>query len=292
MAIIESVEIVQVDLQPKVKPPDSIQSFVVQETVFVTIRCKDGNTGTGYTYTIGTGGWSVVALLNDHLVPQLIGRNAAEYEAIWRDLFYHTHATAVGAITSLALAALDTALWDRNARGGRREGAAAYLYDRRRMAASGRARTRRADLAGERSGLLRRQAQSGAAASFGRCAAHRRRARGRGRGLRDRDRRESGLPVIRGDSPRACVRAVSSGVAGRVVLPAENVSAHRRLSDATRVPIAVGESMYHPAQFGEYLKVGACGIVQADVAGSAASRRGSRSRTRRRRSISPYVRIS
>ena len=37
---------------------------------------------------------------------------ADEIEAIWKDLFFATHATAVGAITALALAAIDTALWD------------------------------------------------------------------------------------------------------------------------------------------------------------------------------------
>ena len=54
----------------------------------------------------------MVALLRDHLAPRLIGRDAAQIEAIWKDLFFATHATAVGAITSLALAAIDTALWD------------------------------------------------------------------------------------------------------------------------------------------------------------------------------------
>ena len=110
MTTIETVDIRQVDLQPKVKRTDAIQSFVVQETILVTLKCSDGSAGTGYTYTIGTGGSSIVALLHDHLAPLLIGRDPAEYEAIWRDLFFHTHATAVGAITSLALAAIDTAL--------------------------------------------------------------------------------------------------------------------------------------------------------------------------------------
>ena len=54
----------------------------------------------------------MVALLRDHLAPRLIGRDPAHIEAIWKDLFFATHATAVGAITSLALAAIDTALWD------------------------------------------------------------------------------------------------------------------------------------------------------------------------------------
>jgi L-alanine-DL-glutamate epimerase-like enolase superfamily enzyme len=112
VATIQSVEILQVDLAPKVVRTDAIQSFVTQETPIVRIRCDDGATGVGYSYTIGTGGSSVVALLRDHLAPKLIGRDPDCIEAIWKDLFFHTHATAVGAITSLSLAAIDTALWD------------------------------------------------------------------------------------------------------------------------------------------------------------------------------------
>src|SRR5438045_4389619 len=112
MPTIRSVEILQVDLAPKVVRTDAIQSFVTQETPIVRIRCDDGGAGVGYTYTIGTGGSSVVALLRDHLAPKLMGRDPDCIEAIWKDLFFHTHATAVGAITSLALAAIDTALWD------------------------------------------------------------------------------------------------------------------------------------------------------------------------------------
>ena len=37
-------------------------------------------------------------------------------ERIWRDLLFLTHATTTGAITSIALAAIDTALWDLRAR--------------------------------------------------------------------------------------------------------------------------------------------------------------------------------
>jgi len=109
---IERVDILQVDLTPQVVRSDAIQSFVAQETPIVRITCADGAQGVGYSYTIGTGGSSVVALLRDHLAPRLIGRDAAQIERLWKELFFHTHATAVGAITSLALAAIDTALWD------------------------------------------------------------------------------------------------------------------------------------------------------------------------------------
>ena len=112
MATITRVEIRMVDLAPKVKRVDAIQSFVSQETPLVTIHDSDGASGTGYSYTIGTGGHSVIALLERTLAPALIGRDPDRVEGIWRDLLFLTHATAVGAITSLALAAIDTALWD------------------------------------------------------------------------------------------------------------------------------------------------------------------------------------
>src|SRR6266568_8284731 len=112
MAAIERIELSFVDLKPKVRRTDAIQSFVSQQTPLVRIFDRDGAVGTGYSYTIGTGGSSIMALLADHLAPQLIGRDADRVESIWRDLLFHTHATSVGAITSLSLAALDTALWD------------------------------------------------------------------------------------------------------------------------------------------------------------------------------------
>ena len=109
---IDRVRLRQVNLPPKVQRTDAIQSFVTQETILLTLVCSDGIEATGYAYTIGTGGSSVVALLKDHLVPRLLGQNPVHIEAIWKDLFFHTHATAVGAMTSLALACVDTALWD------------------------------------------------------------------------------------------------------------------------------------------------------------------------------------
>ncbi|GAB5463020.1 MAG: hypothetical protein HoeaKO_31110 [Hoeflea alexandrii] len=133
-----------VDLVPKVKRTDAIQSFVSQETPIVTITDSDGATGTGYSYTIGTGGSSVMRLIADHLAPRLIGRDADMIEAIWHDLEFATHATTIGAITAIALAAIDTALWDLAGpqagtaaleTGGRRQGKMSALHHRGRLAA-------------------------------------------------------------------------------------------------------------------------------------------------------------
>src|ERR1700719_3451223 len=112
MASIEKVELCMVDLPPKVKRTDAIQSFVSQETPIVAITDSDGAVGTGYSYTIGTGGSSVMRLLSDHLAPRRIGKEPELIEAIWRELEFATHASTIGAISALALAAIDTALWD------------------------------------------------------------------------------------------------------------------------------------------------------------------------------------
>jgi L-alanine-DL-glutamate epimerase-like enolase superfamily enzyme len=109
MAAIERVEILMVDLPPKVARSDAIQSFVSQETPIVRVHDRDGGVGTGNSYTIGTGGSSVVRPIHDHLV--LVGRDADMVEDVWRTLLLKTHATWPGAVTSLALAAIDTALW-------------------------------------------------------------------------------------------------------------------------------------------------------------------------------------
>ena len=112
MSKIARVEIFQVDLAPKVVRSDAIQAFTKQETPIVRIWADDGADGTGYSYTIGTGGSAVVALLRDNMAPWLLGRDPAMVEEIWKGLFFHTHANAVGATVSLALAAVDMALWD------------------------------------------------------------------------------------------------------------------------------------------------------------------------------------
>jgi L-alanine-DL-glutamate epimerase-like enolase superfamily enzyme len=274
MSRISSVEILEVDLAPKVARTDAIQAFVKQETPIVTIRCDDGAEGTGYTYTIGTGGSSVVALLADHLAPRLVGRDPDEVEAIWKDLFFATHATAVGAITSLSLAAIDTALWDLKAK---RAGLPLWK-------AAGGAQ-RRVPLYTTEGGWLHlatealvEQTVAAKAAGFG------------GAKLK------VGKPRLAEDVARLAAVREAVGEAFELMvdanqcfnvseairraraferfglawleepLPAEDLAGHAELARHTALPIAIGESLYHAAHFREYLERDACSIVQVDCA--------------------------
>ena len=274
MSAITLVEIFQVDLAPKVVRTDAIQSFVKQETPIVRLTCDDGAQGVGYTYTIGTGGSSVVALLRDHLAPKLIGRDARQIEAIWKDLFFHTHATAVGAITSLSLAAVDTALWDLKCRG-----AGEPLWK-----VAGGAQSRVPVYTTEGGWLHHSQQQLIDEATTAKA-----------QGFRGA-KMKIGKPSIAEDVARLSAVRDAVGAAFEVMvdanqaftvaearrrahayrdlglawleepLPAEDLGGHVELAAAAPMPIAVGESLYHPAHFREYLERGACSIVQVDCA--------------------------
>jgi L-alanine-DL-glutamate epimerase-like enolase superfamily enzyme len=271
---IRSVEILQVDLAPKVPRSDAIQSFVRQETPIVRIACIDGSEGTGYSYTIGTGGSSVVALLRDHLAPLVVGRDPDEIEAIWRDLFFHTHATAVGAITSLALAAIDTALWDLRCRraglplakaaGGAQRKVPLYTTE------GGWLQLPVATLVEE---TLAAKAQGFRGAKIKVGKPH----------VTEDVARLSAVRSAVGDDFELMVDANQCFTVSEAVrrarafeplglawfeepLPAEDVAGHVELARKAPMPIAVGESLYCAAHFRDYLERDACSIVQVDVA--------------------------
>jgi L-alanine-DL-glutamate epimerase-like enolase superfamily enzyme len=271
---IERIEILQVDLTPKVVRTDAIQSFVAQETPIVRITCDDGAQGTGYSYTIGTGGSSVVALLRDHLAPLLLGEDPDEIERLWKRMFFHTHATAVGAITSLALAAVDTALWDLR---GRRTGLPLW-----KLAGGAQRRVPTYTTEGGWLHLSREALVDEAVAA-------------REKGFRG-TKMKVGKPhlsedVDRLDAVRAAVgdafELMTDANQGFTVsesirrarafepfglawleepLPAEDLGGHVELARAARMPIAVGESIYAAQHFREYLERDACSIVQVDCA--------------------------
>ena len=274
MAAIERVELTLVELKPKVKRTDAIQSFVAQETPIVRIFDRDGAVGTGYSYTIGTGGSSVMALLADHLAPRLVGRDAEAIEAIWRDLLFHTHATSVGAITSLTLAAVDTALWDLRCRraklplaiaaGGAKDSCPLYTTE------GGWLHLEPAALVDD---ALQAQAKGfgGAKIKIGRPHVAEDVARlsavraAVGPGWDIMTDANQGFTLA--EAIRRSRHLEALGVAWfEEPLPADDLSAHVELSRHTSVPIAIGESLYSSSQFKDYMQAGACSIVQVDVA--------------------------
>ncbi len=83
-----------------------------RELVLVTIETDAGITGTGWCTTAGVGGMSAKALIDAYLAPTLIGEDPRNLERLWRRTWMECHAAGPGGITTLALSALDIALWD------------------------------------------------------------------------------------------------------------------------------------------------------------------------------------
>ena len=274
VARVVSAELWLVDLRPTVPRTDAIQSFVSQETPILTLTDSDGFTGTGYTYTIGAGGNSIVALLRDHLLPLMIGREAERIESIWHDQLYSAHALAVGPIMSLSLAAIDTALWDLRARraglalsellGGAHQSLPVYsteggwlhlstealVEDAKAMQAQGFAGAKiKIGKADPREDIERLTAVRSAV----------------GEGFEIMVDANQGFRIDNARRRAAMLEGLNIGWLEEP-LPADDVDGHARLAATTSVPIAVGESLYSLAQFREYLQRGACSIVQVDVA--------------------------
>ncbi len=273
MARIEKVELRMVDLVPKVERTDAIQSFVSQETPIVTITDADGASGTGYSYTIGTGGSSVMRLLADHLAPRLIGRDAECIEAIWHELEFATHATTIGAITSIALAAVDTALWDLRAKkqglplwklaGGARDRAPLYTTEGGWLHIETQALVEDA-LAAKAQGFTGSKVKIGkptGAEDFRRLEA-----------VRDAlgDDYEIMTDCNQGFTVDEAIRRADRLKPLDLAwieepLPADDIDGHVRLSQSTATPVAIGESLYSIRHFREYMARGACSVVQVDA---------------------------
>ena len=253
---------------------DAIQSFAKQETIFVDIETEDGLAGTGYSYTIGTGGTAVLRLLKADLLEHLIGEDARQVEAIWRKLFWATHATAVGAITSLALAAVDVALWDIRCKAA---GQPLWL-----LAGGANPTVPLYDTEGGWLQLTAGELVEGALESKARGWPGVKLKVGKPRASEDLERlravREAVGPEmdIMVDANQSMTYAEARRRARMFEevdvfwfeepLPAEDITGHARLAVSTSVPVAVGESLYSTSHFREYLQSGGAGVVQVDAA--------------------------
>jgi L-alanine-DL-glutamate epimerase-like enolase superfamily enzyme len=262
------------DIEVETERTDAIQAFTKQETIFVEVETTDGLVGTGYAYTIGTGGRAVLQLLKMDLLGLLIGEDARRVEALWQKLFWATHATAVGAITSLALAAVDIALWDLRCKAA---GQPLWL-----LAGGAKADVPLYDTEGGWLQVSTDELVAGALESKERGWPGVKLKVGKPKASEDVERLRAVREAVGPDTdlmvdanqsmtyPEAKRRARMFEEVDvfwfEEPLPAEDIRGHARLAASTSVPIAVGESIYSLSHCREYLERGGAGILQVDAA--------------------------
>ncbi|CAA9291940.1 MAG: mandelate racemase/muconate lactonizing enzyme family protein, partial [uncultured Chloroflexia bacterium] len=200
--------------------------------------------------------------------------DARQVEAIWQKLFWGTHATAVGVITSLALAAVDVALWDVRCKAA---GQPLWL-----LAGGANPTVPLYDTEGGWLQLSTEELVAGALESQARGWPGVKLKVGKPRASEDLERLRSVREALGSDMdimvdanqsmtyPEARRRAKMFEEVDvfwfEEPLPAEDITGHARLAAGTSIPIAVGESLYSPSHFREYLESGGAGIVQVDAA--------------------------
>ena len=82
------------------------------EVIMVELQTDSGQTGHGYTYTIGCGGAAIRSLIDKDLKSILLGADGNCIEQIWDRMWRHLHYVGRGGLVSFAISAVDIALWD------------------------------------------------------------------------------------------------------------------------------------------------------------------------------------
>jgi L-alanine-DL-glutamate epimerase-like enolase superfamily enzyme len=235
--------------------------------IVADLQTDDGRTATGFTWTPRVGGGAIHALLDQDVRPAALGLPATPGE-VWDRVWRRLREAGAGGVTTIALAALDIALWDLadtglvDAIGRRRDAVPVYGSGVNRHYSLDElvAQARRWSAAGLQAVKVKVGGRP-LAEDVERVAA-----------VRDAVGPEVELMVDANqlwDLPTAR-RAAQALAQFRLhwleePLPADDLPAHVSLRAAVDVPIAVGENLYTTYDFRDFLAAGACDIVQPNV---------------------------
>lgn len=269
--IIEKVEVRLFRMPPSVPWEDATHRVPAIEIIILEMTVN-GRLARGFSYTVGVGGTAVRALIHDYCVAELLGRDARYIVGLWRNLYHHLFRTGMAAITTLAMAAIDVALWEiRSLASGR----PLYL-ELGGNAASIPAYTSGIDLHMKPAELARTQLEQQATGY-------------------QWFKVKVGLPNIADDIARVAAARKAIGPEAKLILDANqawdlseairrcnalspyditwieeplasnDVDGHATLRRKTSLPVAIGESLYTLEEFRQYLTADAVDVIQADV---------------------------
>jgi L-alanine-DL-glutamate epimerase-like enolase superfamily enzyme len=242
-----------------------------RELVSVELQTDTGETGLGWCTTAGVGAAAVEALVVGYLAPMLDGMDPRHTERIWNRLWMECHAAGPGGITTLALAAIDIAAWDLKAKaageplhrllGGYRDSVEVYAsaINLHLSIEDLVAQVREHHALGYRAFKLK-VGRPGMREDLERCLAVRE-VIGDGQLMLDANQKWSVGEAMQ----RLSILAEAAPMFIEEPLLSDDVAGHRRLSEATGVPIAVGEQLCNRFEFWNYVREGAVDFVQPDI---------------------------
>lgn len=260
-----------------VDPPkgDAIQKFSALELPLVEITDARGTAGIGFGYTIGQGGSAILELLQRELLPQLEGKDSRRIAFIHDHLGKSVHALGPGVVLSNALAAIDIALWDLNAKryavplhillGGAQERVPVYNTDVGWLSRDLSEMIELSRQAVKREGFRALKLKVGKPdwqEDVERVAAVRKAVGRHIRLMIDANQSWTIDEAIRRLKPLEAFDLVWI----EEPLLATDVQGYQNLARHTQIPRAGGESLYHPADFYLNIRQNALDILQPDIA--------------------------
>lgn len=241
-----------------------------EELITLTLR-TGGLEGWGYAYTIGRGGHAIKALIDNDLVPLLVGQDARDVERLWDLMWQRLLYVGRGGLVAFAIAAVDIALWDLRGQMEKKPLYALLGTEAREIPAYGSG----VDLPKPLDELLKQvedflaRGFPGVKVKIGHPTPQ------------DDEERVGAVRELVGDNVDLMVDAnmafgsVEALERGRRLeqfglrwyeepTAPEDVASHARLAQKLDVPIAVGESLHSLQEFRRYINERAAGIIQVD----------------------------
>jgi L-alanine-DL-glutamate epimerase-like enolase superfamily enzyme len=268
---IQSIEL-SLSSVPLPKGPwgDQIHHVSEIEILVADVTTDAGLVGTGFSHTSGVGGRTMLTMLEE-LSPILIGREVSP-RALWHDAWQHLRDNGVGGTTTLALAAVDIAIWDLAAKnlgvplttllGGK-------VRDRVPLYGSGINLNLSIDEVVEQVLGWKRDGYAAAKVKVGKPD------------LQEDVERLTKIREAVGAFPlmvdanqgwsypqavRACRAFAGLGLFWvEEPFRVDDVTSHARLRARSELPIGLGENVYTLTQFAQYFQADACDYVQADI---------------------------
>ncbi len=249
---------------------DTIHHVTHIELIVVDITSDTGVTGTGVSHTSGDGAKTIESMIRDGLGDFLVGREIHP-KRLWHEAWHFAHDLGGAGLTTTALGAVDTALWD----------LVAKAADKPLVDVLGRSRDRipvygsgiNLGLSTEELVEQARKWHTNGYQGFKVKV-------GKPDIAEDVERltkvREviGSMPLMvdanQGWGPELAPRRIN-GLRGLDLtwveepLLSDDIAGHARLRTQIETPIGVGENIYNIFQFRDYLVAGAIDFVQADI---------------------------
>lgn len=249
---------------------DTIHHVTHIELIVVDITSDTGVTGTGVSHTSGDGAKTIESMIRDGLGEFLIGKEIHP-KRLWHEAWHFAHDLGGAGLTTTALGAVDTALWD----------LVAKAVDKPLVDVLGRSRDRIPVYgSGINLGLSTEELVEQARQWHGNGYKGFKVKVGKPDIAEDVERltkvREviGSMPLMvdanQGWGPELAPRRIN-GLRGLDLtwveepMLSDDIAAHARLRTQIETPIGVGENIYNIFQFRDYLVAGAVDFVQADI---------------------------